>query len=1381
MTTIFPQFKKSIFYLIIFDLIFLPLTTPLQVQAESDTQGEKIQIEELGPDLENDPTVENKTLIDLETAASRLEVLNNLDPQHPRIILSEQDLEAVRTGKIDERLLKALIYLVTPADEGGGGFDRLKIKRLVKGYTVEKRALSRETEYPKEGEANISAHYKGQAVDISEIDSIKMRKKTKKSFLGVTYSSKSGDLPSTPIQVSWQSEKGKGEGIPGFSGDTANELFGNLSLGSIKEILGDLVDYNLDELQGENFPEWAKWLGVAVLFEDFDLPTGGFTEGQNIEGVLKQMGRATLAQSLNIDPEAIVGNSKEELVLNIGKNYVEKRAGLPSGSLTGDSLDDIFKNTGRRKLEKELGLKKGTLDGNLKEKIKQIKENAKWKAYKTQQAKDEALDMPEGSAAQIEAGDENGLRLVGAGVLLYALAAENRQDLLSKIKNKEGLSADIKIDESNLKIDIDLETLKSIFSSDKNKRNEALKTLGETTIANLAFHPDLSLNLTQDDWKKVLSGKTKIDELALTVGARKYENEFNLPQNALYYSVSQFQSTKKFNSDDFFANVGKAALEAKGENPNNTPDFTKKQIGIATVQQTIVLEMNKEYKLSEKAAKYQITPDDVATLFRGDFTLFAQKISGKQLDQALGFPENGTLDLIQGNKTTSQVLKESGAVRFGKFLGLSRPVSVEGNLRQNYGQALVEDNLGLKQGSFSGSIDEVKAKNGLNQFNDIFEKPEWVDAIFGLQAGTTKNLLEGKISVSDYSKKVADKALEAVTLDKIADYFGLGTWMEVQARKDEIDKLVKTVSNWDNASADDRTTVFNTLESIAGKSWDQALGFEEGSLAQIVADPSNAPDILITQGMKKLNTQIFGIDKDVLVFHYKDGQGLDVSIDGKALQEWATPKIKEQTGITNDDDAKNFLNGNIKDGFTFWGIAAMTKEANDIFDKNGLSNAKFTYDDARNAYLGDPNEIESQYYGALVKIKTENPARFNALTDAEKAEIRDIIRKDVVKEGRKDFQYKLYDSYLIDKVDPSIPIGFTKTMYEGTPEERSVALGSYALAKMTKGEISLTSDQLNLVNLYIQNKTPENFQKLTDSGVFNNVDNYLNTNDILGFKIQNGTSAALIKMTQGGEQFKQGFKDLTNIYTDWAIDKVFAFADKKILGVTAGTTYKIYQQYKTYKSAYDAYKAAKLANDAAAMAEASEDLGQAKAAAAQFVIHLVAGKTFSKIDQKFNLPAGTTEGLLMYLVWGNPVGLIMAVAAKYLFSVKVEFYGQKPVCENTAASSSNTALMAGISNLFGLTKLVGYEKLSGDPEKDFPFYQRHAQCSVKRLLGALLEMPDKTGDRALKPIQILTQRQEDVNYYADKIYALYGKTQAERGWRGLMSSDMFWQWVHVGY
>jgi len=1357
------KLRNLIFLWIIAGLIGHPflMANPLPAKAQTNSStpnlegvDEVLDVDWAEPDFDEGEIQKNQPL---QEFAQKLDAIENHTKEvqeifslvdRAKLIISEVDIDAVRKRKVDERVLKTLIYLVTPIEKGGAGFERIKVRRLIKGYTTEKRSFSKETPYEKESDANLSSHFFGQAIDISEIDQIKMKKKTKQKAFGVTVSSKTSKLPPVPIQVAWQSQEGKGVGLPGFYGETANQLFTNLSQAGIKEALSDYLDVELGELVGNNLNELAEKLGITIISEDFGLSKEGFERETDFKGLIKEMGRAVLAEEFGLEKESIEGDSLEEFTQNIGRGYLEKQMELTPGSLKGNNLQEIFKNCGKRKIEKELNLKSGSLDGDLKEKWKRIKENTKWKTYPNNQIKDEAFDLPAGSAEQIESEDENGLVLVGAGVLLSAVSAENAGEIIDKIRRKEPITSTIDIGEADLKITVDPAILKDVTSSDENKRKKALKKLGEQGINKIQAHANLGLGFSSQDIKQLLQGKISINELALRAGARKYETEFDLPKNSIYYTLNSGEL-----SSSFTLNLGRALLEERGENPSKYSDSMKRELGERIIKEKIIKILTQEYGLDQGL----ITTEDVIKFFEGKGEEVFVKVASTEIDKALGFPKNGTLDIINGKKTAQEVLTESGAIRFGKLLGLNQPVSLEGNLRKNYGQALIESYLGLQRGSFTGNLSEIRNKN--KQFDKVFSNPEKIDSLFGLAQNATKDLLLGKISPDDYSKKVADQTIALVTLDKVADYFGLENWKNLKEKKEDFENLIKTISNWDNASNQEKIRTFQTLQDISGNSWDEVMGFEPGTFAQIIANPEKAPEILLVQGMKKFNDSIFGAVKNIVAAHFKFGEIIETEGNKQIFN-----RLKEETGIDNDEDVRSFLRGDIKNGLTYLGLAYLVKEANQYLPPENQTN----YSEARKAYFGD-RERESSL---LNEKLTGLPSNFS---NEQIKSIKEETIKEIRNESRKNFLYKITDGFL-RKDNPSIPVGFTKTMFEGNTEQQNEVIKNYAINLVVGQNIPLTSEQLLALDNFIKAQTPENLDQLKKTGLFGALDNYLSQYDILGMPVPNGTSEQLFKGALTGN-----YDGLTNLFKqagkDWANDLVFNFADKR-LGFELGQTRQIYQRYKDYTDALNNYRAIETGKQTGDLNTAQKNLANAKSLGIDLAVQSVFKKSFNKLDQKLSLPSGTTSGLVSYLITGNPAGLVLALSSKF-FTVKVEFYGEKPICDKFESSSMSEFL----SQAFTLSNndKPGYERLTGDPNRDFAFYQRHAQCSVKRLIAALLIMPERMNDKEMKPTQILTYRDEDVDFWANKIKELYGKTRAQRGLQGLFSNKLMFEWVHVGY
>lgn len=76
----------------------------------------------------------------IEAATDQTEVRNKYES-----LMAEAN-EIVNSIKIDKRVLKMLVYLVTPKDQGGAGHWRIKVKRILAGYTSKKKQLSRESD-----------------------------------------------------------------------------------------------------------------------------------------------------------------------------------------------------------------------------------------------------------------------------------------------------------------------------------------------------------------------------------------------------------------------------------------------------------------------------------------------------------------------------------------------------------------------------------------------------------------------------------------------------------------------------------------------------------------------------------------------------------------------------------------------------------------------------------------------------------------------------------------------------------------------------------------------------------------------------------------------------------------------------------------------------------------------------------------------------------------------------------------------------------------------------------------------------------------------------------------------------------------------------------
>lgn len=283
--------------------------------------------------------------------------------QRGHLVVNPKDMDYVRNYDVDRRVVKMLVYLITPQDQGGAGYERIKAKRIKFSYDTERKSLSKETEYSDEEEPNVSAHYTGQAVDIVEIDNIKCTQIKRRRLLNDLRSA----MDPIPIKVAWQSEEGylKGGGIDAY-GQNMHQVFNNLGSGIIDDVLigqlADIIGVELDpeKIKGRSFQEIALYVGKAVIKESFDIP-GNYEMGNSLESIAEATGRAYLAQALNVPFEGVQGNSPDELLENIGRAVTEERMSLPAGSLEGKNSGEIFASTGRRLMEESLNLSRNSL------------------------------------------------------------------------------------------------------------------------------------------------------------------------------------------------------------------------------------------------------------------------------------------------------------------------------------------------------------------------------------------------------------------------------------------------------------------------------------------------------------------------------------------------------------------------------------------------------------------------------------------------------------------------------------------------------------------------------------------------------------------------------------------------------------------------------------------------------------------------------------------------------------------------------------------------------------------------------------------------------------------------------------------------------------
>lgn len=283
-----------------------------------------------------------------------------------------------KTSIVDARVVEMLRYLTTPTWQGGAGRERIKIKKIVQFNEKDVEAGNPQAEDPggEEPEPQRSAHYIGeirenvpitktvQAIDIAEIDSVRLTTKiTKKRRVGGDSTSYKFQRP-FGVKVAWQDDYGLNRaGVPpvdiltGAEDFFRNGLIDLLSDFEITDVIapGDLADVDLESL--------TRFVGAEILSQILEAPRGSL-EGFDLVDTLEKFGRSVIADQLKLPQQAFAsGDSIEEIERNIGQAILEQRFDLPEGAFDGSSSSIMLFNIGRRWLEEEVfQVRPGTLD-----------------------------------------------------------------------------------------------------------------------------------------------------------------------------------------------------------------------------------------------------------------------------------------------------------------------------------------------------------------------------------------------------------------------------------------------------------------------------------------------------------------------------------------------------------------------------------------------------------------------------------------------------------------------------------------------------------------------------------------------------------------------------------------------------------------------------------------------------------------------------------------------------------------------------------------------------------------------------------------------------------------------------------------------------------
>ena len=340
----------------------------------------------------------------------------------------EKAIQRVMDTQIDKRVIKTLVYLITPKDQGGAGHWRIKVERITKNYDKEPSKFEREDKAIKEqitlkdnpnlsnttveqvkadknttaaeeekklgnqatavvdivnkqnkstatayigntsDEDNntVSSHFSGQAVDISEVDDIKC---TVVGHKRIGNDSKTAQAP-RPIKLSWQTQEGYAKDKSQID-SSYNSMFLNASQGSILEMLSQLnFDFaSISDMKGANFSDMAGVLAQAFLMNAINAPNGNIWKF-NLTDTLRSLGGVILADELELNRMPFLDssiNSVDALSEAIGRSYIEENLNLPYGALKGANRDELLSSIGKQRILSELSLPDDTLNNEIKD------------------------------------------------------------------------------------------------------------------------------------------------------------------------------------------------------------------------------------------------------------------------------------------------------------------------------------------------------------------------------------------------------------------------------------------------------------------------------------------------------------------------------------------------------------------------------------------------------------------------------------------------------------------------------------------------------------------------------------------------------------------------------------------------------------------------------------------------------------------------------------------------------------------------------------------------------------------------------------------------------------------------------------------------------
>lgn len=173
--------------------------------------------------------------------------------------------------------------------------------------------------------------------------------------------------------------------------------------------------------------------------------------------------------------------------------------------------------------------------------------------------------------------------------------------------------------------------------------------------------------------------------------------------------------------------------------------------------------------------------------------------------------------------------------------------------------------MGLDLMEYPGYAD-LKSEDIVESLKGFEKRLESIDSALNIDKGYTLNLLLDKISPDDYRKKVSNTALGDIGFEALKQAFGIEsdiTLGDLNRFKSAVTgQLTTTYGNGVTGPASINlhlAEIYKFLNKAFSLKLDEQAGFESGTIASFIQDPSKATGILAIQSAKRLDASL-GID-----------------------------------------------------------------------------------------------------------------------------------------------------------------------------------------------------------------------------------------------------------------------------------------------------------------------------------------------------------------------------------------------------------------------------------------------------------------------------------------------------------------------------------------